>query len=153
MGKISSIIKDLIDFALNRPKIILLVIVVLVVIFGVSSLFTSNDATNGEANRIIVYGMPFNIPEGYTEGQHHSFTNGEYAELDDNAWSIEISVSSDRNFKESKYVKSHFSKTINGKEGTVYTYKTNHTAFVYYEDNYLIVIRDATFDELEKIII
>ena len=80
---------------------------------------------------------------------------GEYADFKDGGALIEISVSTDSNFKESKYIDHKMSKTINGKDGTVYYYKkpSSGMAYVYYDHGKRIVIRDALFSELEQIII
>ena len=111
-----STLKKLLVFVLNRTEFILLTLVVILVIFWVSSLLnSSNDVANGGANNVIVYGLPFNIPDGNTGGNHHSFINGEYVELNDTGWAIEITVSAYKNFKESKYIISSYSKTINCK--------------------------------------
>ena len=102
-----------------------------------------------------VYGVNFHMPGKYLESNRGEFTNGEYADFKDGGAIIEISVSTDSNFKESKYIDHKMSKTINGKDGTVYYYKkpSSSMAYVYYDHGKRIVIRNALFSELEQIII
>ena len=150
-------IQNIVDSILKRPKLIILTLLAIIVVFGVSLLFNSNPhsdlLTTGETYDTMVYGMPFHIPKGYEEDVRGEFTNGEFADFSKSAWTIEISVSTDSNFKKSQYVKSSFTKVVNGKQGTVYTYNHGHMAFVYFDNGYRVVIRDASFKELEEIII
>lgn len=151
--------QDIVNTIIKKPKLILFAIFVLIFIIGISSMFNStstSDSNNVFGQEVTVYGLNFHIPEGYKETSRNEFTNGEYVDLkedENDAWAIEISVSSDGSFKESKYVKSSFPYTINNVKGTVYSYKTGNMAFVYYVDDYLVVIKGADFDELKEIII
>lgn len=133
-----------------KSKLIFISIAIIVVVGIASMLFSGGDG----GNEITVYGVNFNIPDGYEESSRANFTNGEYVDLSDNGVIIEISVSTDSHFKESQYVTSKFSNTINGKDGTVYTYAhSNGMSYVYFDQGKRIVIRGATFSELEEIII
>ena len=122
-----------------------------------NALFNSNGSdegtSNGDVYSTTVYGMNFNIPAKYKESDRSMYTNGEFADFSKDGWTIEISVSTDTDFKQSEYVKSSFSKTINGKQGTIYSYNFGHMSFVYFDNGYRVVIRDADFNELEEIII
>lgn len=150
-------IQKILDMIMAQPKLIIIAIVVVIIIFGISSMFTSGDSSgsNGGSYDAVVYGMNFHIPNGYVESSRGEFTNGEYADFKKDAWIIEISVSTNSYFKESKYIDSKLSKTVNGHEGTVYIYKepSNRMCYVYYDQGKQVVIRDASFDELEQIII
>ena len=145
---------EILNLILKRPKLILLGLIVIIMIIGVSSIFTSGDNNGGQVTEI--YGLSFHIPEGFVEGQRAELTNGETVDLEEDGVSlIEISVSAYTYFKESNYIDSKFSKTVNGKEGTVYIYKapSNGMAYVYYDHGMRVVILGATFSELEEIII
>lgn len=133
-------------------KTILMGIVVIVVIVGIISVFSSGGNGSYETT---VYGINFHIPEGYEESDRADYTNGEYVDFKKDGWVIEISVSTDTYFKESKYIDSKVSKSINGKDGTLYIYKapSNGVSYVYYDQGKQIVIRGATTSELEEIII
>ena len=149
--------QKIVNLLLENPKLILAVIAVIIVVVGVSSILSSGGDTTG-GNGVYdteVYGINFHIPEGYIESDRGQYTNGEYADFKKGGAIIEISVSTDSYFKESKYIDSKFSKTVNGKSGTVYVYKapSNGMAYVYYDQGKRIVIRDATFTELEQIVI
>lgn len=135
-------------------KTILIGIVVIVVIVGIISIFSSGSGDNG-SYETTVYGVNFHVPEGYEESNRADYTNGEYADFKKEGWIIEISVSTDTYFKESKYIDGKVSKTINGKEGTLYVYKapSNGVSYVYYDQGKQVVIRGATDSELEQIII
>lgn len=150
-------VQNIVNSILNNPKLIILVLVAIVAIFGIGFLFNSNnhdlDVPNGNVYNTVVYGMPFNIPSGYEEDVRQDFTNGEYADFSKGGWTIEISVSTDKTFKKSQYVKSTFNQVVNGKQGTVYVYNHGHMAFVYFDNGYRVVIRDANYKELEEIII
>lgn len=138
---------------MNKKILVVLGIVFLAVI-SISSVSAFWPFDSG--NDVTVYGLNFHIPEGYKETSRHEFTNGEGVDLkedENDIWTIEISVSSDRTFKESNYMVSSFPYTINDVDGTVYSYKTGNMAFVYYVDDYLVVIKGADFDELKEIII
>lgn len=154
----NSNIQNVVNSILNRPKLIILILGVVIVILGMGLLFNSNnnhdlDMPNGEVYDTVVYGMQFHVPSGYEETNRADFTNGEYADFSKDGWTIEISVSKNSYFKKSQYVQSSYSKTVNGKQGTVYNYKFGHSSFVYFENGYRVVIRDANYKELEEIII
>ena len=142
---------------MTNPKLIVFVIVIAVLIFGITSIFNSGDGggnSNG-VSEITVYGLPFNIPEGYVESDRADLTNGETVDLKDNGYIIEISVSGSRTFKESEYIDSKVDMTINGKQGTLYQYKapSNGVAFVYQDEGNLVVIRGAGPIELKEMIV
>ena len=139
----------------QNPKLILLSIVVIIAIFAICSIFISGDGTNANGGYdTTVYGVNFHVPEGYVESDRSDLTSGETITLEGDGSTIEISVRANEHFKESKYIDSKFSKTINNKEGTVYTYKpATNMAFVYYDQENLVVIRGASLAELEEIII
>ena len=144
-------VSNILNIFLKNPKLILAVIVFIIVIFGISSIFTSG----GGSQDTTVYGLDFHIPNGYVESDRADLTNGEVITLKgDGGYTIEISVRANEYFKESKYVDSKLSKTINNKQGTVYIYKpATNMAFVYYDQGNLVVIRGATFSELEEIVV
>ena len=150
-------IQKLINMLMARPKLILIVIVIIILLFGISSMFTSGDGSgnDGGSYDATVYGINFHIPNGYVESSRGEYTNGEYVDFKKDAWIIEISVSTATYFKESKYIDSKLSKTVNGHDGTLYIYKepSNRMAYVYYDQGKQIVIRDATFEELDQIVI
>lgn len=150
-------IQKIVNSILKRPKLIILILGIIIVILGMNALFNSNGSdlgtSNGDVYSATVYGMNFNIPAKYKESYRSKFSNGESADFSDSGWTIEISVSTDTDFQPSKYVESSFSKTINGKQGKIYSYKSGHMSFVYFDNGYRVVIRDANFDELKKIII
>ena len=147
---------DLMDFVRKNPKIVAVLVIVIIVFVGMNMLPSGGD--NSSKNGVYdtsVYGIKFHMPEKYVESDRAKFTNGEYADFKDGGAIIEISVSTDSQFKESKYVDSKVSKTINGKDGTVYYYKkpSSGMAYVYYDHGKRIVVRNALFSELEQIII
>ena len=147
---------DLIDFARKNPKIVAALVIVILVFVGMNMLPSGGNNSSGQGvYDTSVYGINFHMPGKYIESDRGEFTNGEYADFKDGGAIIEISVSTDSNFKESKYIDHKMSKTINGKDGTVYYYKkpSNGMAYVYYDHGKRIVIRDALFSELEQIII
>ena len=152
-----NLLSKIVNSILKRPKLIILILGIIIVILGMNALFNSNGSdegtSNGDVYSTTVYGMNFNIPAKYKESDRSMYTNGEFADFSKDGWTIEISVSTDTDFKQSEYVKSSFSKTINGKQGTIYSYNSGHMSFVYFDNGYRVVIRDADFNELEEIII
>ena len=112
-----------------------------------------NDFDITYSNQHLSYPYRLHFYAKYKESYRSKFSNGESADFSDSGWTIEISVSTDTDFQPSKYVESSFSKTINGKQGKIYSYKSGHMSFVYFDNGYRVVIRDANFDELKKIII
>ena len=152
-----NLLSKIVNSILKRPKLIILILGIIIVILGMNALFNSNGSdegtSNGDVYSTTVYGMNFNIPAKYKESDRSMYTNGEFADFSKDGWTIEISVSTDTDFKQSEYVKSSFSKTINGKQGTIYSYNFGHMSFVYFDNGYRVVIRDADFNELEEIII
>jgi hypothetical protein len=151
----NSLFQDAINTILAKPKLIILVLVVIIVIFGIGSIFNSDGGTSSNGGfDTTVYGLNFHIPEGYVESSRSDLTNGEFADFKDDGYIIEISVSGDRNFKESKYIDSKVDMTINNKQGTLYQYKySNGVAFVYHDNGNLVVIRGAGPNELKEIIV
>ena len=148
---------SIINTILANPKLIIMAIVVILLLFGIMSIFNSgsgNVNSNG-ASDITVYGLNFHIPDGYVESDRGDLTNGETVDLKDNGYIIEISVSADRNFKESKYIDSKVDMTINGKQGTLYQYKapSKGIAYVYNDGGNLVVIRGAGPSELKEMIV
>lgn len=147
---------DLIDFARKNPKIVAILVIVIIVFVGMNMIpFGGNNSSAQGVYDTSVYGVNFHMPGKYLESNRGEFTNGEYADFKDGGAIIEISVSTYSNFKESKYIDHKMSKTINGKDGTVYYYKkpSSSMAYVYYDHGKRIVIRNALFSELEQIII
>lgn len=146
--------QDAINAILAKPKLIIVGIVVIILIFAAGSIFNSDGGASSNGGfDTTVYGLNFHIPEGYVESSRADFTNGEYADFNDDGYIIEISVSEDRNFKESKYIDSKVDMTINNKHGTLYQYSANRVAFVYQDNGNLVVIRGAGPTELKQIIV
>ena len=115
---------DLIDFARKNPKIVAALVIVILVFVGMNMLPSGGNNSSGQGvYDTSVYGINFHMPGKYIESDRGEFTNGEYADFKDGGALIEISVPTDSNFKESKYIGHKMSKTINGKDGTVYYYK------------------------------
>lgn len=135
---------------MNR-KIVLSILILGIAIISISSVSAFWPFDSGTDTSI--NGVNFHIPDGYEEVARNEFTNGEYGDFEKDNWIIEIAVSEGGTFRENENIIAKFDKTVNGKEGTMYVYKTNHMTFVYEENGYLILIRDANDEELEEIII
>lgn len=135
----SSAVSDIVNTLLSKPKLIILILIVLVVAgvifsgFGGSS--DSGYSKNGGYD-MDVFGLSFHIPEGFEESYHSGpFNDGETVDFkSDDYDDLEIDVSTDRSLNlNSNYITAKLTKTIAGKEGTVAFYDSNRVSFYYFE--------------------
>lgn len=142
---------NLINTIISKPKLILLLIVVIIIVGGSIALISNNSSSDGNyvgGHAVSIYGIPFNIPNGFEESYHTGpssygetvhFTNKNTQE------GFEISVST---FKDldltGKHIKDKLNQNINGKKGVLVFYDTGGVAYFYHEGNYLVRIQVDT---------
>lgn len=153
---------NIIDTLMSKPKLILLLIVAIIVVGGVISLASNNSSSSGNyvgGHEVSIYGIPFNIPNGFEETKHEGPTNyGEtaYFSNKNTQEGFSIHVSTDKNLDLSgKYIKSKSNYNVSGTVGVLVSHTNGDVIFYYYEGNYLVSIKPDTvhYPDLLKAII
>ena len=148
---------NLIDTIISKPKLILLLIIVIIVFGGVIALTSNNSSNDGNyvgGHEVTIYGIPFNIPNGFEEtktvGNTVYFTNKNTQE----GFSIRISTNQNLDLG-GNHIQHKLNQNINGKEGVLVSYDSGAMVYYYYEGNYLICINVDTihYNNLLKAII
>lgn len=142
---------NLIDTIIAKPKLLLLLIVAIIVVGGIIALTSNNSSSDGNyvgENEVVIYGIPFNIPNGFEESYHSGPSNyGETVDFTNNntqeGFEIDVSTFQDLDLT-GKHIKDKLNQNINGKEGVLVFYDSGGVVYYYYEGNYLVRIHVDT---------
>lgn len=139
----SSGTSGIINTLLSKPKLILVILIVIIIAGAVLSGFGNSSGSNysNGGYDMEIFNLAFHIPGGFEESYHTGpFSSGETVDFKSNDYDdLEISVSPQRSLNlNSNHIKTKYTTTIDGREGTLVFYDSNRVSFYYYEGNYLV---------------